>query len=52
MRGLVASAIEVLATDLESEDPKVKRTAAIHILRAVGLYGRNLEPSYMDGFQF
>ena len=37
--GLVPLAIDVLADDLKSEDKNLRRQAAIHILKACGLYG-------------
>ena len=45
LRGLVAGAVDMLEADLQSSDPKTKRTAAIHILRCVGLYGEKLKPA-------
>lgn len=45
LRGLVAKAIDVLAADLAGNDPQAKRQAAIHVLRAVGLYGADLRPA-------
>ena len=45
LRGLIAGAVDVLELDLQSNDPKDKRTAAIHILRCVGLYGEKLKPT-------
>lgn len=45
LRGLLEGAVDVLESDLQSSDPKDKRTAAIHILRCVGLYGEKLKPT-------
>jgi uncharacterized Ntn-hydrolase superfamily protein len=44
LRGLVPRAVQVLAAGLESDDPKVQQAAALHVLRAVGMYGKDLEP--------
>jgi len=44
LRGLVGRAVDVLAGDLDSDDPKIKREAAIHILKCVGIYGADLTP--------
>jgi uncharacterized Ntn-hydrolase superfamily protein len=48
LRGLVPRAVQVLAAGMESDDPKVQQAAALHVLRAVGIYGRDLEPSKFD----
>ncbi|ATY83914.1 hypothetical protein CVV65_02155 [Kyrpidia spormannii] len=46
LRHLVARAVDVLEQDLEqTDDPKLRQSAAVHILRCVGLYGANLEPT-------
>ncbi len=45
LRQLVAKAVQVLAEDLEDDDKALRQRAAIHILRAVGLYGANLCPT-------
>jgi DNA-binding CsgD family transcriptional regulator len=44
LRALVSSAVDVLELDLTSEDARLRQAAAVHILRAVGLYGMNLLP--------
>ena len=44
IRGLLEGAVDALESDLQSDDPKDRRAAAIHILRCVGLYGENLKP--------
>ena len=44
LRGLVPRAVQVLAAGLDSDDPKLQQAAALHILRAVGIYGKDLEP--------
>lgn len=45
LRQLVAKAIDVLEDDLETtEERRLRQSAAVHILRAVGLYGSALEP--------
>jgi hypothetical protein len=48
LRALLPRAVQVLATNLESDDPKIQQAAALHILKAVGIYGQNLEPSKFD----
>jgi hypothetical protein len=45
LRALVPRAVQVLAVGLESEDPKIQQTTALHILKAVGIYGQHLEPN-------
>ena len=44
LRALVSKAVDVLADDLESPNLKLRQSAAVHILRAVGLYGTDLKP--------
>lgn len=44
LRGLVGEAITILEEDLRGEDLKARRAAAIHLLRAVGIYGTNAKP--------
>ncbi len=44
LRQLVAKAVTVLAEDLENEDQRLRQRAAVHILRAAGLYGTRLFP--------
>lgn len=44
LRALVGEAITILEDDLHSDDIKARRAAAIHLLRAVGIYGGNWEP--------
>jgi len=45
LRQLVAKAVQVLAEDLEDDDKALRQRAAVHILRAVGLYGADLTPT-------
>lgn len=46
LRQLVARAVDVLEQDLEqTDDPRLRQSAAVHILRCVGLYGASLEPT-------
>lgn len=45
LRGLVGQAVDALADDVTSGDEKLRQAAAVHILRAVGLYGENLKPT-------
>ena len=51
LRGLVPQAVQVLKAGMESDDPKIQQAAALHVLRAVGIYGRDLQPSRFD-FEF
>ena len=44
LRALVGRAVAVLAADLEGDDIKARRAAAVHILRAVGIYGADGSP--------
>ena len=44
LRTLVVRAVDVLEANLDSEDERLRQVAAVHILRSVGLYGRDLEP--------
>jgi len=44
LRGLVAAAVNVLKDDIKSDDLALRQKAAVHILRAVGIYGQSLEP--------
>lgn len=39
LRTLASQALGVLGDDLESDDPKIRQAAAVHILRAAGRYG-------------
>lgn len=46
LRSLVDRAVAVLEEDLQSGDRRLRQTAAVHVLRAVGLYGKDrLAPS-------
>ena len=46
LRSLVAQAVDVLAEDMETRlEPKLRQNAAIHVLKAVGLYGQDMKPS-------
>ena len=41
LRSLVAQAVDVLAEDMDTRlEPKLRQSAAIHVLKAVGLYGQ------------
>ena len=44
LRGLVSKAVDVLEGGLEAEDPRLQQSAAVHILKAVSLYGTPREP--------
>ena len=46
LRSLVAQAVDVLAEDMAARlEPKLRQSAAIHVLKAVGLYGQDMKPS-------
>lgn len=42
---LATSAVDVLEEALHSSDPRVRLSAAIHVLKALKLYGDNYEPA-------
>jgi len=44
LRSCVCGAVSVLCDQLESEDKAVRQRAAVHILKAAGLYGKSLAP--------
>jgi len=44
LRELAGGAIDTLAEALQDDDPKEQRAAAVHILKACGLYGQSLRP--------
>jgi len=44
LRSLVSKAVDVLEEDLESENQKLRQSSAIHILKSVGMYGKDLQP--------
>lgn len=45
LRSLISIAVDVLESDLSSEDVRLRQSAAIHVMRAVGLYGADLKPT-------
>jgi hypothetical protein len=46
LRSLVAQAVDVLAEDMAAKlEPKLRQSVAIHVLKAVGLYGQDMKPS-------
>ena len=46
LRSLVAQAVDVLAEDMAAKlEPKLRQSAAIQVLKAVGLYGQDMKPS-------
>ena len=46
LRSLVAQAVDVLAEDMAATlEPKLRQSAAIHVLKAVSLYGQDMKPS-------
>ena len=46
LRSLVSQAVDVLAEDMVATlEPKLRQSAAIHVLKAVGLYGQDMKPS-------
>jgi len=44
LRTLVERAVDALEDNLEADDAALRQQAAIHVLKAVGLYGTNLRP--------
>lgn len=44
LRSLVSDSVSVLESDLNGPDPAAQRAAAVHILRAVGIYGGKWKP--------
>ena len=44
LRSVVTKAVEVLASGLDSQEEKIKQNSAVHILKCVGLYGKDLRP--------
>lgn len=45
LRSLVAEAVKVLEEDMKNtEDLRLRQSAAVYVLRSVGLYGAELEP--------
>lgn len=45
LRRLVTRALQILEDDLgQDEDRRLRQSAAVHVLKCVGLYGANLEP--------
>jgi hypothetical protein len=47
LRGMAAGALDTLEAALQDDDPKEARAAAVHILKACGLYGQSLQPQGM-----
>ena len=46
LRQLIGRALQVLEADLlQDDDRRLRQTAAVHVLKCVGLYGANLEPT-------
>jgi len=45
LRQLLAQAVDVLEGDLQDGDPERRTAAAVHVLKCVGIYGANLEPT-------
>jgi len=45
LRQLIGRALQVLEADLlQDDDRRLRQSAAVHVLKCVGLYGANLEP--------
>ncbi|OPZ79910.1 MAG: hypothetical protein BWY79_00135 [Actinobacteria bacterium ADurb.Bin444] len=44
LRRLVADAVKVISDDLAAPERRIRQQAAVHVLRAVGLYGSDLTP--------
>ena len=45
LRSLVKKAVDILESSLDAEDLRLRQSAAVHILKAVGLYGVDLKPT-------
>ena len=46
LQSLVVQAVDVLAEGMAATlEPKLRQSAAIHVLKAVGLYGQDMKPS-------
>ena len=44
LRSLITGAIEILRQGMQSQDERIRQTAAVHVLRCVGIYGNSIEP--------
>ena len=44
LRNLISSAIDVLQDELSGDDPKLRHSAAITVMKSVGLYGVDMYP--------
>ena len=44
LRSMVTKAVDTLTEGLDSPDAKIRQNSAIHVLKCVGLYGKNLRP--------
>lgn len=44
IRQLIGKALDVLAADLDANNVRLRQAAAVHVLRAAGLYGASLAP--------
>jgi transcriptional regulator with XRE-family HTH domain len=44
LRSLITKAVEILRDAMQSKDERVRIGAAVHVLRAVGLYSSSLKP--------
>lgn len=45
LRTLVERAVDALEDNLDADDPSLRQSAAVHVLKAVGLYGADLHPT-------
>ena len=46
LRSLVVEAVNVLSEDMDTRtERRLRQSAAIHVLKAVGLYGQDMKPS-------
>ena len=46
LRSLVVQAVNVLSEDMDTRtERRLRQSAAIHVLKAVGLYGQDMKPS-------
>ena len=46
--GLVADSIGVLGQSLASENERIRQSAAVHVLKAIGLYGRGPDEQWSE----
>lgn len=44
LRSIVTKAVDLLASGLDSQDERIRQNSAVHVLKTVGLYGKDLRP--------